>query len=147
MDLEEKAELVATYIRKSDRIIHRKGHELAQNYGLTIEQYHLLFYLNMLERPPTIGEIAKKYCNAQNTMSEKISRLEEKQLVERKSDSVDRRVTRVIVSPKGKKLVCTIKKERRNKSVLKALNSMSEESIDNLIIDLETLYNNLSKEE
>lgn len=146
MNLEEKAEIIASYIRKSDRIIHRKGHELAQNYGLTIEQYHLLVYLNMEESPPAIGEIAKKYCNAQNTMSEKISRLEEKQLVERKSDPSDKRLTRVIVTLKGKELICTIKKERRNKSILKAINSMSEGNVDNLIINLEILYNNLSRE-
>ncbi len=147
MGLEEKAEIIASYIRKSERIIHRKGHELAQNYDLTIEQYHLLVYLNMQDNPPTIGEIADKYCNAQNTMSEKISRLEEKQLVERKSDPLDRRITRVVVSLKGEKLICMIKKERRNKSVLQALNSMDERNIENLIINLEILYNNLSKEE
>ena len=38
MDLEEKADIIATYLRNSERIIHRKGHELAQNYNLTIEQ-------------------------------------------------------------------------------------------------------------
>ncbi len=147
MDLEEKAEIVVNYIRKSEEIIHRKGHELAQCYNLTLDQYHLLAYLNMLEESPTIGEIADKYCKAQNTISEKVSRLEEKGLVERKSDFLDRRLTRVVITPEGKNLICTVKKERRNKSVLRALNSMNDEDINNLIKGLEILYDNLNKEE
>lgn len=147
MDFEEKAEKIVTYIRRSERQIHKKGHKIAQEYNLTLDQYHLLLYLNCLENPPTIGEIAEKYERAQNTISEKISRLEEKFLVERKSDLSDRRICRVDITLKGKELVNTIRKERRDKSVLRALSYMNEKEVDSLVEGLEKLYNNLDKEE
>lgn len=146
MNLVEKAEEIAKYMRECQRQIHKKGHEIAQEYNLTLDQYHLLLYLNFLDNPPTIGEIAEKCEKAQNTISEKVSRLEEKFLVARKSDPLDRRICRVEVTDKGKELISTIKKERSDKTVLIAIKNMDEKEVDNLIINLEKLYKNLKEE-
>lgn len=147
MDLQKNAERVADYIRRCNRIIHRKSHELAKSYNLTVDQYHMLFYIGYIEESPSVGELAKKYGKAQNTISEKISRLEEKGLVYKKPDLLDRRVCRVYITDEGKSLVKTIRKEKSNKAVFSALNSMEEREIEYLMISLEKLLNSLEKGE
>lgn len=146
MELSEKAGKVTDYIRECEKIIHKKGHELAQYYNLTIDQYHLLLMLNFSNIPPTIGEIAEKFDKAQNTISERISRLEEKGLVERIPDSIDRRISRVSITDDGNKLVETIRQERSNIFILNAISKMDESEVDLLIILLEELYLNLEGE-
>ena len=94
MDLHKKSESISNYIRECSNIIHTKGHQIAQEYGLTYDQYHLLIYIELKERAPTINDIAEKFNKAQNTISEKVSRLEEKGLINRIGDEQDRRVTR-----------------------------------------------------
>ncbi|WP_077366957.1 MarR family winged helix-turn-helix transcriptional regulator [Anaerosalibacter sp. Marseille-P3206] len=143
----EKAEKIYEYIRECEKIIHRKGHEIAQEHNLTIDQYHILVVLNHSQLTPTIGEIADKFCKAQNTMSERISRLEEKKLVERINDLEDRRITRVNITKEGKELVETIRKERSSVFVLNAIANMKEEDVDELIRQLENLYLHLEEEE
>lgn len=146
MEKSEKAERITYCIRECDKLIHKKGHEIAQNYNLTIDQYHLLVMLSFSEWPPTIGEIAKKFGKAQNTMSERISRLEEKELVERITDFEDRRSIRVNITKEGEKLVETIRRERSSIFVLNATTKMEEDEVDILIRQLEKLYMYLEKE-
>lgn len=107
----------------------------------------MLFYIGYIEESPSVGELAKKYGKAQNTISEKISRLEEKGLVYKKPDLLDRRVCRVYITDEGKSLVKTIRKEKSNKAVFSALNSMEEREIEYLMISLEKLLNSLEKGE
>lgn len=147
MDLQKCAEKAADYIRKCNNIIHIKSHELAKSYNLTIDQYHMLFHIKYMESPPSIGDLAKKYNKAQNTISEKTSRLEEKGLVYRKSDMLDRRVCRVYITGEGKKLVNTIRKEKSNKVIFSALNNMKEKEVTDLMVSLKKLLNYLEKEE
>lgn len=147
MDLQKKSEKIADYIRSCNKIIHRKSHELAKSYNLTIDQYHMLFHIKYMKAEPSIGELAQKYDKAQNTISEKISRLEEKGLVYRKEDLLDRRVCRVCITDKGKNIVNIIRKERSNKAVFSALNNMKDDEIENLMISLEKLLNCLEKGE
>ena len=143
--LQEKSESTAFYIRECSNIIHEKGHQIAEEYGLTYDQYHLLLYLNFRETPPSINDISKKFNRAQNTMSEKISRLMEKNLVLKVDDEKDRRITRVIITEKGKKLIYTIRQERTNRIVYRAIEKMDEDEVDSLLINLNKLYDNLKE--
>lgn len=145
MELDIKSGLISDYIRKCSSIIHQKGHHIAKEYDLSYDQYHLLIYLNLMEEPPTIKEIAEKFNKAQNTTSERISRLEEKKLVQRIDDDQDRRVIRVISTEKGIKLIETIKEERSNRGVYLALEEMKKEEIDDLLLSLTKLYDNLKR--
>ena len=124
MELHKASEIISNYIRECSNIIHRKGHQIAQEYDLTYDQYHLLIYLSFSEHPPTINEISKKFNRAQNTISEKISRLEEKGLVNRRDDIEDRRVTRVEITEKGVNLINLIRQERSNRVTYVALEKM-----------------------
>ncbi len=98
-----------------------------------------------MKRAPTINDIAKKFNKAQNTTSEKISRLEEKGLVNRVGDKQDRRMTRVTITRQGKSLIDTIKQERSNRATYVALETMNESEVDSLLLNLARLYNNLNK--
>ncbi|CCQ97846.1 putative Uncharacterized HTH-type transcriptional regulator YsmB [[Clostridium] ultunense Esp] len=147
MELQKASETISDYIRECSNIIHTKGHQIAQEYGLTYDQYHLLIYLSFSEKPPTINEISKKFNRAQNTISEKISRLEEKELVSRVDDPKDRRVTRVIITERGLDLIHTIRQERSNRVTYIALEKMEKDEIENLLTNLSILYNNLKKED
>lgn len=62
-------------------------------------------------------------------------------------DLLDRRVCRVYITDEGKSLVKTIRKEKSNKAVFSALNSMEEREIEYLMISLEKLLNSLEKGE
>jgi DNA-binding MarR family transcriptional regulator len=145
MDLQKKSESISNYIRECNNIMHTKGHKLAQEYNLTYDQYHLLFYLNICENSPTISDISRKFNRAQNTISEKISRLEEKGLVCKVDDEQDRRITRVIITEKGANLIYNIKQERSNRVTYIALEKMDESQVDDLLMNLTILYNNLNK--
>lgn len=147
MELQKASEAISNYIRECSNIIHTKGHQIAQEYDLTYDQYHLLIYLSFSKTPPTISEISKKYNRAQNTISEKISRLEEKELVSRIDDSMDRRITRVIITEKGLDLINTIRQERSNRVTYIALKKMKNREVENLLTNLSKLYNNLNKED
>ncbi|NMB07660.1 MAG: winged helix DNA-binding protein [Tissierellia bacterium] len=143
--LEKKSESISNYIRECSGIIHEKGHSIAEEYGLTYDQYHILLYLRHQTNPPSINTISEKFNRAQNTISEKISRLEEKNLVEKIDDKLDRRITRVIITEKGNQLIKTIRKERNVRIVYNALETMNEKEIDSLLSNLNKLYDNLKE--
>ncbi len=61
MELQKKSESISYYIRECSNIIHHKGHQIAQEYGLTYDQHHLLIYLNKSKVAPTINDISNKF--------------------------------------------------------------------------------------
>lgn len=147
MELQHASEIISKYIWECSNIIHAKGHNIAKEYGLTYDQYHLLIYLKNSKEPPTINEISNILNRAQNTISEKVTRLEEKGLVRRIDDEKDRRITRVLVTEEGLKLVETIKKERNNRATYMALLNMEEIEVKNLLLALEKFYSSLKEGE
>lgn len=146
-DLQEKSELISNFIRSSSRIIYERGHRIAEEYGLTYDEYHILIFLIKRTEAPSINELSKRFNRAQNTISEKISRLEGKKLVEKFDDELDRRITRIIITSKGKELIGTIREERNIKIVYNALESIDEKQVDNLLKNLNKLYENLKEED
>ena len=147
MDLLEKSERVSRYIRQCNNIIHTRGHDIAKEYGLTYDQYHLLLFLKMnIDEPPSIRDLSKRFNKAQNTTSEKISRLEEKKLVEKLVDEDDRRVMRVKIKEEGIDIIDKIRKERTHRITYKALSKMEEEEVDKLLSSLEFLYDEFKEE-
>lgn len=135
---------------KINSILHENHHKIALNYGLTIEQYHLLVEIDdlMLEFDdnsfaPTIGEIAKNIRNSSNTVSEKISRLENKGLLNKIKDSKDRRISRVVLTDKGRKLIDNIASEAGINFLFCALSEMEEEKLCTLLSGLKELEKNL----
>lgn len=145
MERQQASEAISSYLWACNKIIHKRGHSIAKEYGLTYDQFHLLIYLDHSKEPPTINDISNKLNRAQNTISEKVTRLEEKGLVKRTGDENDRRITRVLITEEGLKLVKTIKKERNNRVICMALSKMENDEIENLLFTLEKLYEYLKE--
>lgn len=146
MDYSEKTEEIVKNVRLITSMIHKKRHEIAQKNNLTLDQFHTLIYLKKSKELPTIGQIAKKDNKAQNTISERISRLEERGLVERIKDNKDRRVSRVSLTELGNKLISSIDYQASNEFVKIALSNIEAEVVNNMLDGLEKLAEYLSKE-
>lgn len=147
MDLSRKTEEIVKYVRQVTSVIHKKRHDIAQNNNLTLDQFHTLIYLKKVDYPPTIGEMARETNKAQNTISERISRLEEKGLVERVKDENDRRVSRVALTQAGLELISSINYQASTELVKNALININEEVVDNMLYGLEELAKQLEKYE
>lgn len=134
-----------------NKIMELKCHEIAQQFNLSLEQFHLLIELDELElnvsnetQLPTVGEIASNMGNAPNTLSERIKRLEKKGLVEKIKDSNDLRVSRVALTNEGRRLIESIKNQVGKNLLNDVLEKMDEESLDNLLKSFDQLFNHLS---
>lgn len=146
MKIEEKIQMIIDYKEQINSLIHRKYHELAKKYDLSLEQFHLLIELDelMLDikdecKAPTVGQIAKNINNSQNTVSERITRLENKGLVNRIRDTNDKRVSRVVLTAEGRKLLEAIEKEASSKYLFNSLANMEEIYINSLFTSLKKL--------
>lgn len=151
MKIELKIQKIIQLKDEVDTLIHKKYHKLAKKYGLSLEQYHLLLELDELMfdiddefKAPTVGQIAKNINNSQNTVSERITRLENKGLVNRKKDINDKRISRVVLTDKGRELLEAIENEASSKYLFSSISNMEEIDINNLFISLEKLVEQMN---
>lgn len=142
-DIKDKTEKITGQIRKINDLIHLKHHEIAQQNNLTLDQFHLLIHLKSNGKLPTVGQLAEKANKAQNTISERISRLEEKGLVERIKDENDRRISRVRLTEKGQNMIDSIRYQARNEFIFNALIKMESNTVEGLIRGLKELLEHL----
>ncbi len=149
----ENIKEIWNYWEHINKLILLKRRETAQKYGLTFEQFHLLieldhhaeFRVSTCDLPPTVGEIAADVGNAPHTLSERIKRLEKKDLVKKIKDEKDLRINRVMLTEKGQNLIDRIKNEAVSIFIYNALGEMDETSLDNLSSSLKQLHGNLIK--
>ena len=76
-------------------------------------------------KAPTVGEIAKNISNSQNTVPERITRLENKGFVKRVKNSYDRRISRVVLTEEGRNLINLICKEANSKFLFNSIITLS----------------------
>lgn len=149
----ENIKEIWNYWEHVNKLILLKRRETAQKYGLTFEQFHLLieldhhaeFRVSTCDLPPTVGEIAADVGNAPHTLSERIKRLEKKDLVKKIKDEKDLRINRVMLTEKGQNLIDRIKNEAVSIFIYNALGEMDKTSLDNLSSSLKQLHGNLIK--
>lgn len=152
MNLEQKIQKIIKCREEVGKIIHRNYHQLAKKYDLSLEQFHLMIELDelMLDindeiKPPTVGQIAKSINNAQNTVSERVSRLENKGLVKRIRDVNDKRISRVVLTDEGKKLIAVIEKQASSKFLFNSISKMDEKDIDAFLQCFEKLIKQMNE--
>lgn len=152
MGKDEKIKQIIFLQKRVNSLIHEKHHDLAQKHGLSLEQYHLLVELEELmldveevAEAPTIGDIAQNVNNSQNTVSEKVSRLEKKGLVLRVRDEKDRRISRVVLTQEGKQLVEEIGKQGGSKFLYDSLSCMDVQMVDHLLMSLRLLIDTMEQ--
>lgn len=153
MTREEKIRQIIQYKKDVDVCIHKKHHELAQKYGLSLEQYHLMVELDelMLEvndevLAPTVGEIAKNINNSQNTVSERITRLENKGMVKRVRDNKDRRISRVELTEEGRKFINEIGRQASSSFLFDSISNLQDSLIDNFLECLNELLKQMKND-
>lgn len=146
MNIRDKTNRIAQNIRIINELIHIRHHQVAQEHNLSLDQFHLLLHMISKKESPTIGDIAKKSNRAQNTISERITRLEEKGLLIRVKDEKDRRISRVVLTEKGIELIDSINYQARNEFVFNALSRIQEDISTKLLEGLDLLIENLKVE-
>ena len=124
-----------------DSLIHKNYHNLSQKLGLSLDQFHLLLELDELNidlenelSAPTIGTLAKNINVSQNTVSERITRLEKKGLVKRIADSKDRRISHVVLTDSGINLLKNIGSKAETEFVKSALLNLKNNELENLLL-------------
>lgn len=140
MEKQKTVELILNRQKEIDQTIHENYHRLAQKFGLSLDQFHLLLEIDesmmgadsKLESP-TIGFLAENINVSQNTISERVSRLEKKGLVKRVMDKKDRRINHVVLSDSGKVLMNTISLEAETDFVRNALLKMQSNELENFL--------------
>ncbi len=151
MNKEEIIRKIIDYKDEIDTLIHQKYHELAKKNDLSLEQFHLLIELDelMLDindeyQAPTVGEIAKNINHSQNTVSERISRLENKGLVKRVRDCNDRRISRVVLTEEGRNLIKSMDKQASSRFLFRSLWNMENSDLSHLQKCLENLIEQMT---
>jgi len=139
MNKKEQIQIFVQQREEMECLIHEKYHRLAQDAGLTLEQYHLLLELESLTSgkseesdAPTIGHMARSVNLSQNTVSEKITRSEKKELVLRKKDEKDRRISRISLTEQGKTLLSEIERDASSRFLEEALSGLPSEDLEAL---------------
>ncbi len=145
MDNKEKVERIISNVKELNRIIHNNHHEIAKKNNLTLDQFHLLIFISKSDNIQSVGKLAARFNNAQNTMSEKISRLEERDLLKRVKDNRDRRKSRVIITDKGISLIDSIHYEASNEYIYSSIENMERTVVDELLFGLEDFVKNLKE--
>jgi DNA-binding MarR family transcriptional regulator len=89
------------------RRFERFGEEAAQDAGLTFSQYLLLLHVKGMPGRAwaVVGELAERLQLRHHTTVELVARCEAAGLVRRRTDPEDARKVRVVLSPKGDRLV------------------------------------------
>jgi len=148
----ENRQILIDYKNKIDALIHQQYHLQAQKHGLSLEQYHLLIELDelMLDVPAeepglSIGSIAEHIGNAQNTISERISRLENKGLVQRCRDAKDRRINRVLITAEGQKIIDAIDRETASSLLVDALGVLNDAEVNEMLNMLKKVLSQMEK--
>lgn len=146
--MSEKYSDIMCDLRFIDRWIHEKHHKWAEEYGLTLDQYHILIHLKRAEKKQdyyTIKKLAQKFNNAQNTMSEKISRMEKKELVIRTRDENDRRVIKINISENGSRLLKKIHNKVKDENLYSVLEKIDKDIINNFEEGLKKIVNKIKE--
>ncbi len=93
---------------------------------------------------PTVGEIASSIDNSQNTVSEKITRFENKGFVTRIKDTKDRRISRIVLTDEGRSLIAAISNQANNRFLFDSLSKLGDPDIDDFLECLKKLVNQMT---
>lgn len=130
-DIEELLRNVSTLVRNHGRLI-------MADYGVTPPQFHALLCLKDAG-DLSMGELCEEMYLACSTMTDLISRLERRGLVERYRDPGDRRVTRVRLRPEGMAVIDHVI-QARQQYLAGVLEHLSPEEKDSVRSSLEKIW-------
>jgi DNA-binding MarR family transcriptional regulator len=81
---------------------------LRDEFGTTLARFDVLAQIARPPSEPTMSELSQRLMVTKGNITDVIGRLEAEQLVARRRDAADARVSRVHLTPKGRRLVGTM---------------------------------------
>lgn len=81
---------------------------LRDEFGTTLARFDVLAQIARPPSEPTMSELSQRLMVTKGNITDVIGRLEAEQLVARRRDAVDARISRVRLTPKGRRLVGTM---------------------------------------
>jgi DNA-binding MarR family transcriptional regulator len=97
--------------------------------GITYVEFQLLWAVEGLGKAATPAEISRVLMRQPPTMSALLNRMEKNGLVKRKNDPKNKKLKRVVMTPKGKK---SLKLARQNDIMHTIMNSMTQQELNQL---------------
>jgi len=146
VDKYEMSYEITSMFRDINCMIHQRHHDLAEEFKLSVDQFHLLVYIIDHEKDLSIGRLANVFNLAPNTMSEKLSRIEEKGLICRKKDEKDKRIHRIMLTDKGRRMIEKIRYKARKEYVVNALSKIEDADLLSLHTSLKETLKHMQEE-
>jgi MarR family 2-MHQ and catechol resistance regulon transcriptional repressor len=140
-DLSKSEKVLMAMVRAAE-IFKRTHSAIFRNYGLSFPQYNILRVLDAsLNGMNRISEVSRIMLVPGANMTGLTKRLEKNGFLVRKSDPKDERVTILEITPKGKRTLKNIEKEK-DRSTETILTGFSQEDITELLDKLKKLIKN-----
>ena len=138
-------------LKRMNVLSHFNLHQIAKNHDLTIEQLFLLFQLTEesadedIAKSATVGELASYFSITSHTLSERIKRLEKRELIEKIKDKTDSRVNRIFLTEKGKLLINQINNETGELMLENAIKNVDDEILNGFLLGVNEINKNVCK--
>jgi MarR family transcriptional regulator, organic hydroperoxide resistance regulator len=146
-NVEAEAKYVRAVIKKLNKFIDRAIEEDAQTHGMNLTRPQVDVLEQLADTPGlSLKDLSLRMGLAQSTVSGIVDRLEKKQLVERRPDTDDQRVTRLFVSPIVRSYLDERMHDVMDTPLIACLSRASDEELERIRIGLSTLERLLSTE-
>ncbi|CAM4157554.1 MarR family transcriptional regulator [Paenibacillus alkaliterrae] len=132
----------------ADFIVHRRLNAMIRELmpdSLTIDQFSTLRYLRMKEKS-TSSELADIFCVGKSSITAIITRLFDKNLIQRLPDDKDRRVTYLALTDEGFQM-CELMEEKIQILLAKFITHFDEQEALSFIATFEKLANRMMQGE
>ena len=130
---------------KLHRSLRRNYDRQLKNFGLTPCQFDVLVSL-WGEDGIVLSELGRRVSRDSPTITGVVDRMEKKMLVKRTRDKGDRRVVKVVLTPKGKNMQEQLSTTK--KLILeKITNNLSQQEINQLVTLLDKMMKSVEREE
>lgn len=107
-------------LAQASQLISTEFHETVRAHGLSVLEWRVLATMAG-SGPLTIGSLAQKSVSKQPTVTRLLDRMEQQGHVERLADPSDRRLTRVRMTPSGRRMISAlVRKARAHEAIVLA---------------------------
>ena len=130
---------------KLHRSLRRNYDRQLKNFGLTPCQFDVLLSL-WGEDGIVLSELGRRVSRDSPTITGVVDRMEKKMLLKRTRDEGDRRVVKVVLTPKGKNMQDQLSTTKK-RILEKITNNLSLQEIQQLVTLLEKMMKNVEREE
>ena len=138
-------------LKRMNNVSQFKLHQVAKGHDLTIEQLFLLIQLTEeytdvgFSKSATVGELAFDFSITPHTLSERIKRLEKRELIRKIKDEKDSRINRIFLTENGELLINKINSETGDIILENAIKDVDPEILHGFLLGLNEINKNVCK--